>query len=56
MLVAEREREPVGFDLVESDISLDVGDIKLRVLTPDKIKIDKAFAPDYYLGTTKRAP
>ena len=35
-------------------MSLDVDDVMFRMLTPDEIKIGMAFAPDYYLGGTKR--
>ena len=42
------------YGLVESEISLDVDDVLFRMLTPDEIKVGMAFAPDYYLGGTKR--
>lgn len=58
---AKQTSEPHGtltttdrYGLVESDISLDVDDVMFRMLTPDEIKIGMAFAPDYYLGGTKR--
>lgn len=35
-------------------ISLDVDDVMFRMLTPDEIKVGMAFAPDYYLGGSKR--
>ncbi|SFN66772.1 DNA cytosine methyltransferase [Mycetocola miduiensis] len=60
-LTAKPTSEPHGtlttgdrFGLVESEISLDVDDVLFRMLTPDEIKIGMAFAPDYFLGGTKR--
>lgn len=58
---AHPTNEPVGtlttndrYGLAEADVSLDVDDVMFRMLTPDEIKIGMAFAPDYYLGGTKR--
>jgi DNA (cytosine-5)-methyltransferase 1 len=60
-LTAKPTDEPHGtlttgdrYGLVESEISLDVDDVLFRMLTPDEIKIGMAFAPDYFLGGTKR--